>query len=92
MLGISHFTESPHVPALFLNDFETGEPVIRCSTNVTDVYLEPGHTVLNSHDETADLLPALVEAGIVSEPIDWVLTGYVRLPVCRILVGPQADL
>lgn len=90
-LHISHFTSDPHIPALFLNDFNTGEPIVRGSTNITGGYLEPGHTVLNAHDETADLLPTLIEAGIVSEPVDWVLSGYVKFPVCKLLVGDPAD-
>lgn len=81
----------PHVPALFLNDFETGEPVIRGSVNLVGRPLPSGYTFVNAHDETSDLLPALVEAGIVSEPEHYVEAGYVQYPMCKILVGNPAD-
>ena len=44
----------------------------------------PINTIL-ANSENEGVLDALVEAGYVSKPIDWVRTGFVTCPICKLL-------
>ena len=49
-----------------------------------------GMVAVKDWSENVGVLDALVSAGIVSKPEDYIPSGHVRIPVCRLLVPSPA--
>lgn len=60
------------------------EPIATASAYVAD--LADGEVAIKNYSENEGMLNALVEAGIVSEPLYYVTSGYVQIPICTLLI------
>jgi hypothetical protein len=72
--------------ALDLIDAENGEPVATCTVNIPDYDLPDGYVIIKDYSENEGMLDALMNAGIVGEPKGWIQTGFVTVPVCKLLI------
>jgi hypothetical protein len=61
------------------------EDYMVATVNLPDVELKEGEVVVKDYSENEGIFSALKEAGIVSEPVRWVHTGFVKCPVCKLL-------
>ena len=51
--------------------------------------LPEGLVAIKDYSENEGVLEALVKGGIVSEPMHYFPTGYVQVPICKLLVEPR---
>jgi hypothetical protein len=70
-----------------LVDVRDGLPVATATVN-PEIALDKDLVCIKDYSENEGMLNTLKEAGIVSEPIDYIQMGFVRVPVCRLLVEP----
>lgn len=70
--------------AIQLTDSVTHEPIAMASVNV-DTKLEDDEICIKDYSENEGMLSAMVNHGIVSEPIRFVQSGFVTIPVCTLL-------
>ena len=59
-------------------------PYMTASVNVGNT--DPTEVAIKDYSENEGILQAMVEAGIVSEPVRTVKSGFVDIPICRLLV------
>lgn len=59
-------------------------PYMTASVNVGNS--DPEEVAIKDYSENEGILKALVENKIVSEPLRFEQSGYVQIPICRILV------
>ena len=59
-------------------------PVAVLTVNTGDV-VPATHVVIKDYSENDGALKSLVEAGVVSEPVYYIESGWVTCPVCKIL-------
>ncbi len=73
--------------AIFLVDARDGEPVATATVNVEGVSetLPESEVIIKDYSENEGMLDALVEAGLVEDMGRRVRTGYVTVPVARLL-------
>lgn len=72
--------------ALQLKDAVTGELLCTASTNLPDAPCTPGCTYIKDYSENEGVLDALVMAGIVSKPLAIQRSGFVDIPLCKVLI------
>ena len=65
-------------------DPEDGETIAILSTNTGDK-VDKDHVAIKDYSENQGALASLNEAGIVSEPEYFLKSGYVTIPVCKLL-------
>jgi len=64
---------------------EDGSSMARATVNLPEVPLAEDEVAVKDYSENAGMLSALMSAGIVSAPVRWVESGWVKVPVCRVL-------
>lgn len=62
-----------------------GKRFIASATVELPVSIPPGHAAIKNYSESSGMLQALMDAKIVAEPSFYVRSGYVEIPVCRVL-------
>lgn len=72
--------------AIQLYDVESGEPVLTASVNIPDHRLAAGTIAIKNYSENEGIFDILVKAKIVSEPLYYVKSGFVTIPICDLLV------
>lgn len=65
-------------------------PYARATVAVDGVDLVDGEVLIKDHSENAGMLEALEAAGIVERTGRYVRSGFVQIPVARLLVTPEA--
>jgi hypothetical protein len=68
----------------------TGEPVATATAGMKDV-LPSEFVYIKDYSENTGILETLVTAGIVSQPLNYVNSGYVSIAVCKLLVETEKD-
>lgn len=78
-------------PAIKLVDSRNSMPIATATINLPDVEeLDDHHLVaIKDYAENEGMLSALMEAGIISAPVGEVVSGFVAIPVCELLVEPK---
>jgi len=56
------------------------------TVNIPDFPLKPSEVFIKNYSENEGILEALIEAGIVSHPIDYVQSNYVIIPYCQLMI------
>lgn len=69
--------------ALQLVDQTEGYPIARASLWVEG--LAPDEIAVKDYGENAGMLVSLLEAAVVTTPHRYVTSGYVKIPICRLL-------
>ena len=65
-------------------DPEDGETIAILSVNTGDK-VDKEHVAIKDYSENSGALSSLKEAGVVSDPEYFLRSGYVTVPVCKIL-------
>ena len=75
--------------AIYLVDAVDGEPVATATVNVEGVSetLPPSEALIKDYSENEGMMEALIRAGLVQDTGRRVPTGYVTVPVARLLYG-----
>lgn len=69
---------------------ENGELIATASINLVAEPMEADEIAIKNYAENESMLEVLESAGIVSEPIRFVITGYVVVPICKLLITGEA--
>lgn len=72
--------------AIQLQDVSNGEPIAVATVNVPDHYLDADEVIIKDHSENEGMYQCLVDAGVVSPTMHFCNTGYVKCPVCKLLI------
>ena len=75
-----------NTPAIILYDIEDGQEVLRPTANILDVELKDKQVIIKNYSESTGVLKALIDAGIISEPVNTVKSGFVELYICELLI------
>ena len=76
--------------AIQLVDERDGQPVATATVN-PEYTMKDGYVCIKDYSENEGMLEALMNAGIVSEPISFIQMGFVKVPVCVLLVDILQD-
>ena len=79
----TEYTNNGNV-AIVAKDAEDCSPIGVLSVNTYEE-LPPDVVAIKDYSENEGVLKSLIDNGVVAEPEDWIDTGYVKVPVCRIL-------
>ena len=73
--------------AIILTDMEDGSGVAYASVNVPMEELGNDEVIIKNYSENEGLLEVLVEARIISEPVDYAnISRHVTAPICKLLI------
>lgn len=72
--------------ALQLVDKDDYAPVATASVNLPQEPLAKDEIAIKDYSENKGMLDALVKGGIVSEPIGYANSGFVTIPICKLLI------
>jgi hypothetical protein len=72
--------------ALIAVNITTGEELCTCSVNIPEYPLDEEDIIIKDYSENEGVLDDLITKGIVSEPIDWITSGHVLVPICKLLI------
>jgi len=75
--------------AILLRDPRSGELIAKATTNLHEHDMSPDEVAIKDHSENEGMLAFLVGQRIVSEPVRFIRSGFVEVPVCRLLVEPS---
>jgi hypothetical protein len=64
-------------------------PMGTATVNIPDAELASNEVCIKSYSENEGMLDALLKAKIVAKPHRTVQSGYVVIPVCKLLVKPR---
>lgn len=84
----SKYTGNDRV-AIILTDKDTGEPYATASVNLVNQELAPDEVAIKNYSEGEGMLNDLVDAGIVEDTGREVGSGYVMVPIARLLRKPS---
>lgn len=73
--------------ALMLVDEYDGSPVAVATINIPNEDLGKDEVVIKDYTENEGMLDTLIDAGIISNPVAYIKTGYVNSPICKLLVN-----
>ncbi len=71
--------------AICLVESETEEPVTTASLNIPHAKIESDEVAIKNYSENTGILDVLIDAGILSKPNWYYNSGFVEIPVCKIL-------
>ena len=74
--------------ALSLVDANNGEPVATATCNIPELPLEDHEVFIKDYSENEGMLATLEKAGIVRNTGQYVTSGFVKIPVCELLIDP----
>lgn len=72
-----------------LLDEEDAGCVAIATINMPEVNVKSDEVIIKDYSENDGMLDILVEAGVVSEPLRFVASGFISAPVCKLLVTPN---
>ena len=71
--------------ALEIIDVEDGCPVMMATVNIPEANLKPDEVIIKNYSENEGMLDFLLRNGIVEKPHRYENSGFVRVPVCKII-------
>jgi len=77
--------------AIELREIGTMEPIAMATVNMPDANLKQDEVCIKDYSENEGMVDTLVKAGVISEPIRIIQTGYVNIPVCKLLISPYGN-
>lgn len=72
--------------ALEFLDLEDGCPITVATVNLPEASISDGEVAIKNYSENAGILQELVEQGVVSAPLRYESSGFVQIPICKILI------
>lgn len=76
--------------AIKLQDKLDGEPIATATVNLPDVMMKEDEVAIKDYSENEGMLNAFVKAGIVGRPFMFAESGFVAIPICKLLINPIA--
>ena len=68
------------------NDVYKGEPIAMATVNLPEVELADGEVFIKDYSENEGMLEALENAGVVKFTGQYVKSGFVIIPICKLLI------
>jgi hypothetical protein len=85
-----HFGKYPNARVGFeLLDDEDNGCVAMATMNLPDIDIADDEVIIKDYSENDGMLDALIEADIISGPVNYVSSGFISAPVCKLLVDPN---
>ncbi|MHB8549226.1 MAG: hypothetical protein ACYDAZ_08705, partial [Thermoplasmataceae archaeon] len=78
-------------PGINLIDQATGDCVCSATINLPDAQVGDGEVIIKDYAECEGMLEAFIKAGVVEPTGRMVDSGFVTLPICRLLVDLRPD-
>ena len=72
--------------ALELIDCIDGDSVAVATINLPDVDMKPDEVAIKDYSENEGMLDILIAADIISQPIMFVRSGFINVPICKLLM------
>jgi hypothetical protein len=72
--------------ALEFLDPEDGCPIVMATVNLPDADIADDEVAIKDYSENAGILQELMDQGVVSAPLRYKNSGFVRIPICKVLV------
>lgn len=72
--------------ALILNGIFDGSRIAVATVNMPDVSALEDEIFIKDYSENEGMLKALMDAGVVSNPIDYISSGFVQIPRVKLLI------
>jgi len=69
--------------AIVLVDSTTHQTIAKATLNLPDEELASDEVAIKDYAENETMLEALMDAGIISQPIRHAHTGYITVPICE---------
>jgi len=76
-------------PALVI--FQDDEVLLKASVNMPEHPIEENHICIKNWSENQGILKELIKHNIVSNPIYFIRSGYVDVPVCELLIKEPTE-
>lgn len=73
-------------PVIEFYETETGEPYLTATTNISDAILPPDVILIKDYSENEGVLEFLEKNNIVEFTGDYIHTGWVGIPICKLLI------
>ena len=75
--------------AIALIDKFNHESIAVATVNLPNIFIKEDEVFIKDYSENEGILDTLIIAGIVSEPIKWIQSGFVKVPLCKLLIIEQ---
>ena len=75
--------------AILLVDSVDGSPIATATVNLPDERMEKDEVAIKDYSENEGMFAALKEAGLISDPIRYVQSGWVEVPICKLTTGDE---
>ena len=72
--------------AIKLIDEEDGMPFAVATVCVEDDLVKENEVAIKDYSENEGMLESLINAGMVEEPHAFVQSGFVKIPICKLLI------
>lgn len=72
--------------AIKLFDVTDGMPFATATVCVEDNLLKADEVAIKDYSENEGILNSLIEADIVDHPHAFIQTGFVKIPICKLLI------
>jgi len=77
--------------AIILEDLSDLSIVATATVNIPEYNLDPDEVIIKDYSENEGMLECLMLNIVVSKPLRWVKTGFVKCPVCKLLIEPEYE-
>lgn len=67
-------------------DAEDGCPIVMATVNLPDADIAEDEVAIKDYSENEGILQELMDQGVVSAPLRYKASGFVRVPICKILI------
>lgn len=81
-LIFSRYSNNRTAIALLQNGF----PYAVATVNLPNEQLQFDEIAVKNYSENSGILHSLIEAGICSQPVKYVFSGFVTIPICKLLI------
>jgi len=77
--------------AILLEDSIDLSTVVVATINIPEHPLDVDEVIIKDYSENSGILDCLIQNKVISEPVRFIQTGYVTVPVCKLLIEPEYE-
>ena len=85
-LQFTNYTENDSVCLLLTGDDNDPADYMKVTVNMPEPLPDEDMVAIKDYAENEGMLKVMIDAGVVSEPLGTMPSGYVDFPICRLLV------
>ena len=67
----------------------SGELLLNATVNIPEIHLTPQYVIIKDYSENSGILDILIEKKIIELAGQAVISGFVKMPICKLL--PQSE-